>query len=102
KSVALLHMWQLPAFGYDDDLRAGNQLLIGKRVVLWKDAIVFAPDQQRRHFDPVQPFAQVRVMVAGRPRELGGRHAVLERGILELRPLRAGANSLSGLLIVDQ
>src|SRR5262245_6403645 len=102
KDVPLLHMRQVPAFGYDDDLRAGNELLIGKRIVLWKDAIVFAPDEQRRYFDPMQPFAQVRIMVARLPRELGGRHPILERGILELRPLRAGDDCLHELLIVEQ
>ena len=41
-------------------------------------------------------------MVARLPRELGRHHPVLERSILELRPLRASDDRLGELLIVEQ
>src|SRR5262249_61876454 len=50
----------------------------------------------------MQPLAQMGIVVARLPRQLGGRHAILERGIFQLRPLRARDDRLGELFIVEQ
>src|SRR5499427_9851343 len=50
----------------------------------------------------MQPLAQMGIMVARLPRQLSGHHPVLERGIFQLRPLRARDHRLGKFLIVEQ
>ncbi len=82
-----------PQSGNDLDLRAGDQPLIGEGIVLRKQPVVGAPDQQRRHVDPMQPFVQMRIVAARLPDQLGGGGAVLEVDVLELRARARAAAS---------
>ena len=86
-ACALLDLREVPALRDDRDARARDQALVGEGVVLRKQPVVGAPDQQRRHVDPVQPFVQMRIVAARLPDQLGGGGPVLEVDVLELRRL---------------
>src|SRR6202008_5065282 len=79
----------------------GNELLKGVGVSRRKQPVVGAPHEQRRYLDPVQPFVQMGIVVTGLPSEPCGRRAILERGVIQLRTLRARGHRLAEVAIVE-
>ncbi len=74
-----------PHSGMMTAFEPGISCLIGVGVFHREHPVVGAPHDQGRHVDPVQPFAQVRIVGARLPRELRGGDPVLHIDVFEFR-----------------
>src|SRR6267378_2454052 len=74
--LGLLHVREMARFGDLLEFRSGNCraeiLAVGER----REAVVRAPQEERRNPDAVQPSSELRVVHVGVPREQRGRFAV--------------------------
>src|SRR5215207_8168956 len=79
--VGLFDLGQMPAGRQYLQARSLDQAMIGLAVRFGKNLVALTPYDQRRHVDPVQPLAQLRIVEPRLPGEVRGPELVLDRDI---------------------
>ena len=90
--IGFLDMQEMAGLRHDRDAGAGNHRGDGVAVAGGQEIIVVAPDDMRRHVDPVQPFRQMGIVQPRLPGEPGEGRPVLEPGVVRLDRLGQPGN----------
>src|SRR5436190_15385046 len=101
EGVRLLDLRNMTAGRQYLQARSFDQAMVGFAVRFGKNLVPVAPYDQRRHIDPMQPLAQLRIVKPRLPGEIRGPELVLDRDIALL--LRDGLSEpLFGKPLVNE